>query len=266
MVNVIEKPTKLILSGQSSIIPIQPRVRVALSSHDTFHFEEAMSASTWKAPENECFVKDLYLDEVISKPWGLEFRVYCDTFFDVWKLTILPGKSTSTHCHPRKETALLCLAGTGRISFVNGESHIVSAGKAVFIPKGVFHSTENLGNSNLELVEVETPRNKFDLVRLSDRYGRSGKSYEQESMNWEVMGMQALSYVSGAKLRNVCHENRFRFGVKGALELICRETPGLMFVVPLSLKSVFLHNIQVMKGVNPDQLDESVFYFTISQN
>ncbi|WP_377482118.1 MAG: cupin domain-containing protein (plasmid) [Microcoleus anatoxicus] len=242
------------------------RIRIALSNQDTQHFEEAMSASTWKVLETEQFKQDLYLDEVIPKPWGLEFRVYCDTFFDVWKLTILPGKSTSTHCHPRKETALLCLSGTGKISFFNQESHMVSAGDVVFIPKGVFHNTENLGNSTLELVEVETPRNKFDLVRLSDRYGRSGTSYEQEVMDCELMGMRSLSYIAEAKLRTVCHQKQFRFGVKGALELICRETPGLMFVVPLSLKCAFLHNIQVHKTVDPAQLDESVFYLTICKN
>lgn len=262
MVNVSKKS----VPAQEAAILSSSRIRVALSTHDTFHFEAAMLANNWKELETERFAKDLYLDEVIPKPWGLEFRVYCDTFFDVWKLTLLPGKSTSTHCHPRKETALLCLGGTGRISFLNQESYLVSAGDAVFIPKGVFHNTENIGDSTLELVEVETPRNKFDLVRLSDRYGRSGTGYEQEVMNYELAEMRSLSYTADAKLRTSCHQKRFRFGVKGALELICRETPGLMFVVPLSLKSAFLHSIQVLKTVDPAQLDESAFYLTISQN
>jgi len=77
------------------------------------------------------------------------------------------------------------------------------------------------------------------LVRLSDRYGRSGKSYEQEVLNYKLPSMQPLNYIAQAKLRATCHQNRFRFSVKGVLDLICRETPGLMFVVPLSLKSAF---------------------------
>ena len=245
---------------------VSSRIQATLSVHDTFNFEAAMLADTWKELETERFARDLYLNEVIAKPWGLEFRVYCDTFFDVWKLTLLPGKSTSTHCHPRKETALLCLAGSGRISFLNHESYSVTSGDVVFIPKGVFHSTENMGDSTLELVEVETPRNKFDLVRLSDRYGRSSAGYEQEAMNYELAEMQSLHYIAEARLRTFCHQYRFRFGVKGALELIGRETPGLMFVVPLSLKSAFLQTIQVHKTVDPATLDESVFYLTIAQN
>jgi mannose-6-phosphate isomerase-like protein (cupin superfamily) len=254
------------VNEEKTAVVASSRIRMTLSNQDTLRFEQAMTSITWKALETERFDQDLYLNEVIPKPWGLEFRVYCDTFFDVWKLTLLPGKSTSTHCHPRKETALLCLGGTGRISFLNQESHLVSAGDAVFIPKGVFHSTENIGDSTLELVEVETPRNKFDLVRLSDRYGRSGTRYEQEVMNYGLAEMQSFPYIAEATLRTSCHQNRFRFGIKGALELICRETPGLMFVVPLSLKSAFLHSIQVLKTVDPAQLDESVFYLTISQN
>jgi mannose-6-phosphate isomerase-like protein (cupin superfamily) len=263
MVNLSEEAT----FGEALVTSASPsRIRAALSNQDTLHFEEAMVASTWTALETERFNQDSYLDEVIPKPWGLEFRIYRDTFFDVWKLALLPGKSTSTHCHPRKETALLCLGGTGRISFLSHEAHLISAGDVVFIPKGVFHSTENIGDSALDLVEVETPRNKFDLVRLSDRYGRSGTSYEQEVMDYDLAEMRSFLYIAEAKLRTLCHQNRFRFGVKGALELICRDTPGLMFVVPLSLKSAFLHSIQILKMVDPAQLDESVFYLTISEN
>jgi mannose-6-phosphate isomerase-like protein (cupin superfamily) len=239
-------------------------IRAALSETDMQRFLEATSSGT-ETLQGEQFNSDLYLDEVISKPWGLEFRVFADNFYDVWKLTLLPGKSTSMHCHPRKETSLLCLGGKGRITFVN-VAHTISVGDVVHIPKGVFHATENIGDSTLELVEVESPRNKFDLVRIADRYGRSGKRYEQETLQYEVPDMQSLVYSSGAKLRNKCHQNRFRFGVKGALELICRETPGLMFVVPLSLKNAFLQNIQVFNTVDDLDLSEEIFYFTISEN
>lgn len=263
---MVHTSEKAIFGKKATVATSRLQIRAALSKQDTYHFEEAMLANSWKGLETERFDQDLYLDELIPKPWGLEFRVYSDTFFDVWKLTILPSASTSIHCHSRKETALLCLGGKGKISFLNQKSYLISTGDVVFIPKGVFHSTENLGDSTLELVEVETPRNKFDLVRLSDRYGRSGKSYEQEVLNYNLPQMQPLNYIAQAKLRTACHHHHFRFSVKGALELICRETPGLMFVVPLSLKSAFLHTIQVLTTLEPEQMDESLFYLTISQN
>src|SRR5215813_15313447 len=68
----------------------------------------------------ELFDSDSYLDRVIQKPWGYEYRIYADQFYDLWKLCILPEQSTSMHCHPRKETALLCLGGRGTMRFLEG--------------------------------------------------------------------------------------------------------------------------------------------------
>lgn len=83
MVNLSEKAT---LGKKIATAASPSGIRAALSNQDILRFEEAMLASTWKALESERFDQDLYLDEVIPKPWGLEFRVYCDTFFDLWKL------------------------------------------------------------------------------------------------------------------------------------------------------------------------------------
>ncbi|WP_157871056.1 cupin domain-containing protein [Gluconacetobacter diazotrophicus] len=62
---------------------------------------------------NEKFDEDIYLNDFIKKPWGHEYRVYCDSMYDVWKLRIDPAQTTSMHCHLHKDTVLLCLGGTG---------------------------------------------------------------------------------------------------------------------------------------------------------
>tara|TARA_R110000824_G_scaffold119818_1_gene274197 strand:+ start:11804 stop:12286 length:483 start_codon:yes stop_codon:yes gene_type:complete len=48
----------------------------------------------------------------------------------------------------------------------------------IMIRKGLFHSTKAISKSGVSLFEVETPVDKFDLVRLKDSYGREGKPYE----------------------------------------------------------------------------------------
>ena len=45
------------------------------------------------------------------------------------------------------------------------------------IRRGLFHSTKALTDNAL-IFEIETPKDKHDLVRLNDEYGRSKKSYE----------------------------------------------------------------------------------------
>ena len=85
---------------------------------------------------NESFAEDLFLDELIPKPWGREYRIYADNFYDVWKLELGPGKATSLHYHPRKDTVLMCLGGHGRIRLADADIDIL-AGKHIFIGCGV---------------------------------------------------------------------------------------------------------------------------------
>ena len=68
----------------------------------------------------------------------------------------------------------MCLAGRLRVNFLHRAIE-VDAGQYARIPRGLFHSTDNLGAGDEHLLEVETPRNKFALVRRNDRYGRQGQ-------------------------------------------------------------------------------------------
>jgi len=182
-----------------------------------------------------------YLDEVIPKPWGYEFRVYADDFYDVWKLCLFPGEGTSVHCHPRKETALLCLAGSGHMRLLDSE-HEVTTGSVVFVGKGVFHSTANTGADDLHLVEVEVPRNKFDLVRLRDRYGRQGTQYETNPVK-DAAVLHPGFLTPRSKLRATVPRDGFQFGICAGLDLITRPDPHLLFAVALSVADAIDHTI-----------------------
>lgn len=59
------------------------------------------------------------------------------------------------HCHVRKDIVLLCLAGHGATSFLDGETVPISAGSWVYIERGVFHRTQAAPDSHLDLIEVE---------------------------------------------------------------------------------------------------------------
>lgn len=205
-----------------------------------------------------------YLDDVIPKPWGYEFRVYADDLYDVWKLCLFPGQGTSVHCHPRKETALLCLAGSGQMRLL-GREQAVAAGNVVLLGKGVFHGTENNGHDNLHLVEVEVPRNKFDLVRLRDRYGRQGTQYETERMETDAL-LRPGNLTPHSKFRATVHRDGFLFGIRAGLDLVTRPDPHLLFAVSLSVGDALDHTITVHRAsivgraVSPEHL-----YLTISR-
>jgi mannose-6-phosphate isomerase-like protein (cupin superfamily) len=125
-----------------------------------------------------------YDNSIVKKPWGYEYLVYENDEIGIWFLNISKDQSTSLHCHPKKNTGLIILDGIGEITCLpsiipDGKKIIKGLGKTT-LRRGLFHSTKALSDSLL-LLEVETPKDKHDLVRLSDNYGREFKSYEDSS-------------------------------------------------------------------------------------
>jgi mannose-6-phosphate isomerase-like protein (cupin superfamily) len=212
---------------------------------------------------NESFAEDVFLDELIPKPWGREYRIYADNFYDVWKLELAPGRSTSLHYHPRKDTVLMCLGGHARIKLADTEIDVVP-GKHIFIGRGVSHSTTNIGESELELVEVEHPRNKFDLVRVQDSYGRTSQPYESMAATAKNLpGLVAYDDIHGAKYRPSDFHGRYRFAI--GRTVVDRQDNRVLLALPVGPHSL-ARGIEVFgqDSVEEMRLDETGHCFSIS--
>lgn len=122
------------------------------------------------------------MNDIVPKPWGYEYCSYEDKNIGIWHLIIKPHELTSMHCHPNKKTGLMVLDGSAKLSFL-GDNNLLSKLDKRIIRQGVFHSTENIGNADLHLLEVESPNNKQDLLRLEDKYNRFGIPYEKERLS-----------------------------------------------------------------------------------
>jgi len=143
-----------------------------------------------------------YKSVVIPKPWGKEYLLFEESNVAGWVLHINRGEKTSLHCHPKKKTSLIVLNGEAKISFLTSSIE-VSRGNKTIIRQGVFHSTEAL--SDLCLLEIETPVDKGDLIRLKDLYGREGTPYEtteypRGDLDYLETGKLTETEISGAKL------------------------------------------------------------------
>jgi mannose-6-phosphate isomerase-like protein (cupin superfamily) len=201
----------------------------------------------------EHFENDTYLDNIIKKPWGNEYRIFADNFFDIWKLSISKGCKTSMHCHPRKDTTLLCLSGKGRIYFLD-DNLIVTEGNYIHIGRGVFHSTENLQNVDLELIEVEMPRNKFDLVRVHDKYGRQRSHYESlEKSTEQITAMNQVLNSGLGKLRAT--DTNGRYNILLTKEFDLRLYPNLLFAISIGFEQALNQRIDVYNSVNLEDID-----------
>lgn len=143
-----------------------------------------------------------YSRVVVRKPWGYEYLMFQNDAVAVWILRLLPGASTSLHCHLRKTTSLAVLSGEACCRSI--ESSVTrKPGEGVVIGPGVFHQTTALSGDGVFLMEIETPVNKRDLVRLSDAYGRTGLGYETaEHMTVNTANYNRLSFLGDSIFYN----------------------------------------------------------------
>jgi mannose-6-phosphate isomerase-like protein (cupin superfamily) len=118
-----------------------------------------------------------YTGITIRKPWGYEYLSFQNEHVAMWILHINHGSETSLHCHLKKKTSLIVLAGEVICTTFRGETRL-TAGEGLLIENGVFHSTRAVSEAGAIVMETETPTNKKDLVRLDDKYGREKKGYE----------------------------------------------------------------------------------------
>lgn len=127
-----------------------------------------------------------------QKPWGKEYLLLHNKDVAIWHLFIEPGHETSFHSHPNKKTGLAVLDGAAKVSFLSDHQKLF-AGDKTMIRHGVFHATKNMTRHTLELLEIETPVNKKDIVRLKDKYGRAGTSYSPD----ETLDVQPIDLFNG---------------------------------------------------------------------
>ncbi|MDO8610261.1 MAG: hypothetical protein Q7R95_06960, partial [bacterium] len=117
-----------------------------------------------------------YKNLIVKKPWGYEYLLFENKFVAIWILHINKNEATSIHCHPGKKTSLVLLSGKVVVSTLS-DWYELSDLDGVILENGVFHSTKSM-SEDVFVMEIESPPNKKDLVRLKDFYGRENKGYE----------------------------------------------------------------------------------------
>jgi mannose-6-phosphate isomerase len=112
----------------------------------------------------------------VPKPWGHEL-IFARTDRYVGKiLHVNRGESLSLQYHNQKEETLHLLSGELRLTVeYEGDRRemVMRQGDTFHIPPRLIHRMEAIEDS--DVAEVSTPE-LDDVVRLEDRYGRSGTS------------------------------------------------------------------------------------------
>jgi mannose-1-phosphate guanylyltransferase/mannose-6-phosphate isomerase len=109
----------------------------------------------------------------VFRPWGWYEGVEQGERFQVKQLMVKPGAKTSMQVHHHRSEHWVIVKGTAQIT-LDGEDHLLSEDKSIYVPLGVPHRIFNPGRIPLHLVEVQSGSylEEDDIVRLDDNYGR----------------------------------------------------------------------------------------------
>jgi mannose-6-phosphate isomerase-like protein (cupin superfamily) len=145
---------------------------------------------------------------IVRKNWGREYLLYQNDNIELWHLFIDYGHRTSLHAHPNKKTGLIVINGQCKLNFINS-SLFMETGDKIIIRSGVFHQTVSLTHPYLELLEIETPKNKNDLIRLEDDYGRAGQPYEgvNNYEQYEIPDLFAINKIGNCNINIITINN-----------------------------------------------------------
>ena len=124
--------------------------------------------------------RNKFLNKLVIKPWGSEYLIYGKKKIAAWFLNISHKKATSLHCHPLKKTGFILLGGSVSINIGFYQKKKIKALDKVMIRPGLFHSTKAISKGGAQIIEIETPNKKEDLIRFKDNYGREKKPYESK--------------------------------------------------------------------------------------
>jgi mannose-6-phosphate isomerase len=116
-----------------------------------------------------------------DKPWGHEliFAAVADKY--IGKIIhVNAGHSLSLQYHKEKEETISVISGEALVQYGASADQLIDqrfgAGDTIHLPAGVLHRITAI--SDLDFAEASTayPGWREDVVRLEDRYGRSGTS------------------------------------------------------------------------------------------
>ena len=109
----------------------------------------------------------------VNRPWGAFDSVDSGERFQVKRIFVKPGGRLSLQRHEKRAEHWVVISGTAKVT--RGEEVFnLEENESTFIPKGVVHRLENLGDTPLEIIEVQTGTyfGEDDIFRLEDEYGR----------------------------------------------------------------------------------------------
>ena len=164
--NVISDKKNTILNDVPNIFVISQKESLLISSKKNISNVKKILEDK----KNKSFTN---FQNIFYKPWG-----HYETFIDskdylVKKLTIKPNHRLSLQLHKFRSEHWVIVEGTAKITKGKSKKTLYK-NESTFIPQGVVHCIENIGDNYLEIIEVQMGKvlKETDIIRLDDPYKR----------------------------------------------------------------------------------------------
>ncbi|MDC0443022.1 cupin domain-containing protein [Gammaproteobacteria bacterium] len=119
--------------------------------------------------------KHIKTKQIIQKPWGSYQTLYEEDKFLLKKLIINPGEEISNQFHNYRHEHWVLVSGNIEV-ILEDQKTKMSFNDYIYIPRGSKHQIINPFNEPSEIIEIQSGEilSEDDIVRLSDKYQRSG--------------------------------------------------------------------------------------------
>ena len=111
---------------------------------------------------------------LVYRPWGSYQSLEQGTNFQVKRLIIKPDASISLQLHHRRSEHWVVVKGEAVVT-KGSDVFTLRVNESTYIPVETMHKLENHGDSDLEIIEVQTGDyfGEDDIERFEDQYGRA---------------------------------------------------------------------------------------------
>ena len=167
---LVQAENKLVtLVGVDNLIVIETKDAVLVASKDQVQ-DVKWIVEKLRADDRS----EANLHREVYRPWGKYDGVDVGERFQVKRITVKPGQSTSMQMHYHRAEHWIIVSGLAEIT-CGDKTFLCSENQSAFIPQGSRHRIANPGKLPMEMIEVQTGSylGEDDIVRFKDQYGRS---------------------------------------------------------------------------------------------
>jgi mannose-1-phosphate guanylyltransferase/mannose-6-phosphate isomerase len=109
------------------------------------------------------------------RPWGYYINIEGNDYsgFKVKRIVVYPSKKLSLQYHNKRSEHWTIIKGTVKVQ-VGEDQHLLHKNQSIYIPVGVQHRIENVGDDLVEFIETQIGDylGEDDIVRIEDDFGR----------------------------------------------------------------------------------------------